>query len=103
MMNRAIANLFARLVSVLHVAVIGGLALIALRFYSEDANDISFFLMLLGIPKDAFAIVLISIFIGYVLVVGFLSTVISINSNMENINERLQKLVASIEAHNSRS
>ena len=49
-----------------------------------------------GLPKEGFIILIIAVWVVYVLIVGFLSTIIAMNENMERlvdaVNELKQKL-----------
>ena len=102
-MNRYISLIFSKLVSLLHILVMSGLALAAFAYYSDDSRNFRILVSSLGIPRDAFAFVLAGCFIVYVLIVGFLSTIISINTNLEKINDRVEKLSDTLNSYTSRS
>ena len=93
-MNRWIASIFAGLLAVLHVFVLlGGVGSIA-YYYSNDgvmfrgaviAGGTS-----IGIDGDlAFFLLLASLFFAYVLLIGFLSTIVAINANLERLHKTL--------------
>ena len=45
-----------------------------------------------GLSRDVFVFVVIGLWIGYVLVVGFLSTIIAMNQNLERLVSAVDKL-----------
>jgi hypothetical protein len=82
-MNRIIAQIFASLVSLLHVAVIAALGLATYYNFSDNAYKLDPYLRLIGLDRDLLLVAIIVVWIVYVLIVGFLSTIIAINENLE--------------------
>ena len=95
-MNRMIAGTFASLISLIHgvvLLVLGGATLI---YFNEGSRKYGAMLTNFGLPKEGFIILIIAVWVVYVLIVGFLSTIIAMNENMERlvdaVNELKQKL-----------
>ena len=82
-MNRIIAQIFASLVSLLHVAVLAALGLATYYNFSDNAYKLDPYLSLIGLDRDLLLVAIIAVWIVYVLIVGFLSTIIAINENLE--------------------
>ena len=83
-MNKFIAGTFGSLLAILHALVIIGLALIIFGAYSEkEALD------RWGIDPEASLPLAIGLFVGYVFFAGFVSTVVSINERLAEINEKM--------------
>jgi hypothetical protein len=90
-MNRWIAGVFASIVSFIHWGVLIFMIVVALIIF-ENKN--AYYTTILGynFTKEMSFIFLIAFFIGYVLVMGFLSTIIAINQNIERLNAALDRL-----------
>ena len=84
-MNRIIAQIFASLISLLHVAVIAALGLATYYNFSDNAYKLDPYLSLIGLNRDLLLVAIIAVWIVYVLIVGFLSTIIAINENLERL------------------
>lgn len=95
-MNRWIAWIFAGLLAVLHVIVLlGGVGTIA-YYYSDDGMMFRGAVIAggayIGIDGDlAFVLLLAACFFAYVLFIGFLSTIVEINVNLERIHKKLSE------------
>ena len=84
-MNRIIAQIFASLVSLLHIAVIAVLGIATYYNFSDNAYKLDPYLSLIGLNRDLLLVAIIAVWIVYVLIVGFLSTIIPINENLERL------------------
>jgi len=93
-MNRFIAEVFASILSLVHLVVVLGLGVLTILYFSDDTRQIAQIGALIGISKEAFILVIIAIWIGYVLVMGFLATIIAMNENLERLNKTVQDLAA---------
>lgn len=82
-MNRIITQIFASLVSLLHIAVLAALGLATYYNFSDNAYKLDPYLSLIGLDRDLLLVAIIAVWIVYVLIVGFLSTIIAINENLE--------------------
>jgi hypothetical protein len=82
-MNRIIADIFASLVSLLHIAVLAALGLATYYNFSDNAHKLDPYLRLVGLDRDLLLVAIIAVGIVYVLIVGILSTIIAINENLE--------------------
>jgi len=89
-MNRIIAQIFASLVSLLHVAVIAALGLATYYNFSDNAYKLDPYLSLIGLDRDLLLVAIIAVWIVYVLIVGFLSTIIAINENLERVVDAIK-------------
>jgi len=45
-----------------------------------------------NVPPEVVGFILFALAVAYVLVVGFVSTVISVNENLERLHDKLEKL-----------
>ena len=93
-MNRYVAGVFASILSLVHGAVLLGLGILTLLYFSDDKRQITKFSYMLGVSPEAFILVIIAIWIGYVLVMGFLATIIAMNENLERLQKTVQDLAA---------
>lgn len=91
-MNRMIADIFASILSFVHVVVIVVLGGATFMFFSESNRKVEQMLASFGVSRDAFIFVVIGLWIGYVLLVGFLSTIIAMNQNLERLVSAVDKL-----------
>ena len=91
-MNRMIADIFASIISFMHVVVIVLLGGATFYFFSENTRKIDPLLSQFGLSRDAFIFVVIGLWIVYVLVVGFLSTIIAMNQNLERLVSAVDRL-----------
>lgn len=91
-MNRLIASTFASLIAFIHAIVLIGLGGITLIYFSDNARKYDGMLAQFGMPKESFVILIIAIWIGYVLIMGVLSTLIAMNENMERLVEALNEI-----------
>ncbi len=93
-MNRFIAQIFAGILSLVHLVVIIGLGLVTLAAFSEDKRSLSSIGHAFGFGFDDRYILFIVFlcWVGYVLLMGIISTFISINENLERLNAKLEEL-----------
>ena len=91
-MNRVIADIFASIISFMQVVVIVVLGGATFYFFSENTRKMDPLLNQFGLSRDVFVFVVIGLWIGYVLVVGFLSTIIAMNQNLERLVSAVDKL-----------
>ena len=91
-MNRIIAQIFASLVSLLHIAVLAALGLVTYYNFSDNAYKLDPYLRLIGLDRDLLLVAIIVVWIVYVLIVGFLSTIIAINENLERLVAEVKAL-----------
>jgi len=89
-MNRVIAEIFASLVSLMHIAVIAALGLVTYYNFSDNAHKLDPYLSLIGLDRDLLLVAIIAVWIVYVLIVGFLSTIIAINENLERVVDAIK-------------
>lgn len=95
-MNRWIASIFAGLLAVLHVLVLLGGVGTVVYYYSDDGMMFRGAVIAggasIGIDGDlAFFLLLAVCFFAYVLLIGFLSTIVAINANLERIYRKLSE------------
>jgi TRAP-type C4-dicarboxylate transport system permease small subunit len=90
-MNRVIAEIFASLVSLMHIAVLAALAFATFYHFSDNAPGLDPYLSLIGLDRDWFLVALAAVGIVYVLIVGILSTIIAINQNLERLVVAIQE------------
>ena len=95
-MNRYVAGVFASILSLVHGAVLLGLGILTLLYFSDDKRQIAQFSRMLGVSPEAFIIVIIAIWIGYVLVMGFLATIIAMNENLERLHKAVEEISAKL-------
>jgi hypothetical protein len=91
-MNRIVAGTFASLISFIHIIVLLLLGGVTLIYFSEGAQKYNGILANLGLPKEGFIVLIIAMWVGYVFIVGFLSTIIAMNENMERLVEAVNEL-----------
>ena len=91
-MNRIIAGTFASLISLIHGVVLLVLGGATLLYFNEGTRKYDAMLTNFGLPKESFIILIIAIWVGYVLIVGFLSTIIAMNENMERLVDAVNEL-----------
>jgi len=89
-MNRFIAKIFSGFLALIHIGYILFLIGAIVAFYSKD-NPIRDLFLQLGIPQGSFLIFIFATFIGYVLVMGLLSTFVAINDNLERLYETIKR------------
>lgn len=95
-MNRVIAGAFASILSLIHGIVLIGLGLLTIMFFSDDKRQITQFSNMVGVSPEAFILVIIAIWIGYVLVMGILATFIAMNENLERLQTTLERISAKL-------
>ena len=95
-MNRYVAGVFASILSLVHLAVILGLGALTLMFFSDNKRQVTQISSFLGVSPEAFILVIIAVWIGYVLVMGFLATIIAMNENLERLHKTVQDLSAKL-------
>jgi len=95
-MNRFIAGVFASILSLVHLVVVLGLGGLTILYFSDDKRQVAQIGALIGVSQEAFILVIIAVWIGYVLVMGFLATIIAMNENMERLNKTVQELAAKL-------
>ena len=81
-MNTWISNVFGVLLNILHIVVIVGLFI----FWQQASQT--------QVDQKKLALIVLSVFLGYIIVIGVLTTFIS-------INERLGKIVELLKEQNS--
>ena len=88
MVNRWIAWIFERAITLLHVMVIGLLGWTAYALLSQQ-EELSILFMQLGIPWESYSnyvlFIVVGLFFAYVVIMGALSTLIAINNNLRRI------------------
>jgi len=84
-MNRLIARLFASLISLAHIIIIGTLGLISFCVATGTTDRLSPYINITNMPKDLYIPMIISLWIAYILFVGLLSTIIAINDNLNRL------------------
>ena len=87
-MNRFIAKCFAGIISLIHISTILALGAAVFYYYSDHNSAIRHYLEAYGVPESSFLLVTLVAFIGYVLVMGVLSTLVAINQNLEILNSK---------------
>jgi hypothetical protein len=95
-MNRVVAEAFASILSLVHLVVILGLGGLTILYFADDKRQVAQISAMLGVSKEAFILVIIAIWISYVLVMGFLATIIAMNENLERLNKTVQDLAAKL-------
>ena len=90
-MNKFIASTFSELLSLLHVVVIGGLVF-ALIAYPQNKQSLVSFLGPEALEPVYVYIVALVVFVVYVLIVGALSTLVSMNEYLKDISEKIDRL-----------
>lgn len=95
-MNRFIAEVFASILSLVHLVVVLGLGVLTILYFSDDKRQVAQIGALIGVSPEAFILVIIAIWIGYVLVMGFLATIIAMNENLERLNKTVQELATKL-------
>ena len=89
-MNKLIANIFSELLSIIHVILIGLLIYITFEYHQNQKSLLSnTFLDEYIKTTISFYLIIFAIFIFYVLVIGTISTIISINENLTDINKKI--------------
>jgi glycerol-3-phosphate acyltransferase PlsY len=92
LMNRVVASAFASILSLVHLAVILGLGGLTIMFFSDNKRQINQLSYMIGVSPEAFILVIIAIWIGYVLVMGFLATIIAMNENLERLQKSVEEM-----------
>ncbi len=95
-MNRYVAGAFASILSLVHVAVLLALGGATLLLFSDDKRLILQITNIFGVSPEVMILVIIAIWVGYVLVMGFLATIIAMNENLERLNTTVRELAAKI-------
>jgi hypothetical protein len=91
-MNRLIAKIFASIIGFIHFFALGALCLTSVAFFGENGKTLRESMHQNNVPPEIVGFVLFVLAVAYVLVVGFVSTVISANENLERLNEKLDKV-----------
>lgn len=84
--NRLVAKIFAGLVGIIHGLFFSGIVIALIYFHSDEAKKLRELMEQAGVPYEFFDISLLMLTIAYIFIVGFISTIISINENLEQIN-----------------
>jgi hypothetical protein len=92
-MNKFIANTFSGVLSLLHLLFIGGLVLALISYHQNKQSLVAFFGHEAAEPVYVYVIALV-VFLGYVLVLGALSTLVSINEYLKDISKKIDRLNA---------
>ena len=87
-MNRFIAKCFAGIISLIHISIILALGAAVFYYYSDHNSPIRHYAEANGVPESSFLVVTFGAFIGYVLFMGLLSTIVAINQNLEILNTK---------------
>jgi hypothetical protein len=87
-MNRFIARFFAGIISIIHISTILALGASIFYYYSDHNSAIRQYLASNGVPEASFLLMMFGVFVGYVLLMGLLSTIVAINQNLEIMNSR---------------
>ena len=95
-MNRLVAGTFASILSLIHLCVILGLGVLTLMYFSDNKRQINQISYMLGVSPEIFILIIIAAWIGYVLVMGFLSTIIAMNENLERLQKTVEDLSAKL-------
>ena len=95
-MNRYVAGAFASILSLVHLAVVLGLGLLTLLYFSDDKKQVNQISYMIGISPEIFILVIIAVWIGYVLVMGFLATIIAMNENLERLHKAVEDIAAKL-------
>jgi len=95
-MNRFIAEAFASILSLVHLVVVIGLGSLTILYFSDDNRQVAQIGTMIGVSKEAFILVIIAVWISYVLVMGFLATIIAMNENLERLNKTVQELATKL-------
>ncbi len=95
-MNRFIAEAFASILSLVHLVVVIGLGGLTILYFSDDNRQVAQIGTMIGVSKEAFILVIIAVWISYVLVMGFLATIIAMNENLERLNKTVQELATKL-------
>jgi hypothetical protein len=92
-MNKFIASTFSELLSLLHIVVIGGLVIALISYHQNKQSLVTFLGPEATEPVYVYVMALI-VFVGYVLVMGALSTLVSMNEYLKDISEKIDRLDA---------
>jgi hypothetical protein len=93
-MNRVVAEAFASILSLVHFVVLLCLGGLTLLYFADDKRQVAQMSHMIGINPELFILIIIAIWISYVLVMGFLATIIAMNENLERLNKAVQDLSA---------
>ena len=88
-MNRFIARVFASIIGFVHFVVLGALCATWVGFFGESGKAVRESMQQNNVPSEIVGFFLFGLAVAYVLVVGFLSTIISANENLERLNAKL--------------
>lgn len=89
-MNRFFARLFAAVLGVIHVAVLGGLAALAVIAVVDPPMAEQVRATTGQVPEDVpMLLAVFGAFVTYVLVMGVVSTLVAINTNLERLVQRV--------------
>ena len=95
-MNRFVAEAFASILSLVHVAVLLVLGGATIMLFSDNKRQIQQITGIFGVSPEVMIFIIIAIWVGYVLVMGFLATVIAMNENLERLNKAVQDMAAKL-------
>ncbi len=90
-MNRWVADVFASIIAFVHSVVLIALVGVAALLYGDQKTTMP---PILGysFSKEIMLFILVGAFLGYVLLMGFISTVIAMNQNIERLTAAVEKL-----------
>ena len=91
-MNRLIAKVFASIIGLIHLLTLGSLGVTWIAFFGENGKSVRESMHQNNVPPEVVGFILFALAVAYVLVVGFVSTVISVNENLERLHDKLDKL-----------
>jgi cell division protein FtsX len=88
-MNAFITSIFSGIVSSLHFLVVGGLIALVIKYHQVKEQFVSVFGNIAQNDEFVYTIIFV-LFLFYVFTMGLLSTIISINENLNEINSNLK-------------
>jgi uncharacterized membrane protein (DUF485 family) len=84
--NRLVAKIFGGLVAIIHFLFFTGIVIAWIYFHSDEAKKFRELMKQADVPYECVDLFLLGVTIVYIFIVGFISTIISINENLEQIN-----------------
>jgi len=89
-MNKFIADIFSEILSFIHLGVIGFLLFISFEYHENQKNILTnTFLGDFSKTSAGFYLLIFAVFLFYVLIVGTVATLITINQNLNEINKKI--------------
>lgn len=87
-MNRFVAKAFSVVLATLHLVFFGAVAVVAFNYFDKDSNDIKDAIYQMGLSNQQVVALLVGGCLGYILIMGVISTFVAINENLEAIRNR---------------